>query len=179
MKQKQNSFYGEPITKYPSVTLECKDIEDGFHLNVSGVYVFYAVSGVSLYVGMSSNLRGRILQHLQGKNEGTELLNDYFHRVKVYLIEDENERESYEHELINGLLPLFNVAGNDSMHRDFLSRIRLFIKEMILEQGEKIRELEKPTDEETVLVDVYDNVNSKKVEFDINKFDINDLSGDK
>lgn len=148
MKQNQNSFYGKPITKYPSVTLECKDIEDGFHLNVCGVYVFYAISGVTLYVGMSTNLRGRILEHLQGKSEGTELLNHYFHRVKVYLIEDENERESYEHELINELFPLFNVAGNDSMHRDFLSRLRSFVKEIISEQEQKIKELEKPSDEE-------------------------------
>ncbi|MDC2867744.1 GIY-YIG nuclease family protein [Bacillus sp. BP-3] len=154
MKQNQNSFYGKPITKYPSVTLECKDIKDGFHLNVSGVYVFYAVSGVSLYVGMSTNLRGRILEHLQGKNEGTELLNNYFHRVKVYLIEDENEREAYEHELINELFPLFNVAGNDSMHIDFLSRFRSFVKEIISEQEQKTREIEKPRDE---VISVFDS----------------------
>lgn len=148
MRQNKNSFYGKPITKYPSVTLECKNIEEGFHLNVGGVYVFYAVSGVTLYVGMSTNLRGRILEHLQGKSEGTKLLNHYFHRVKVYLIEDENERESYEHELINELFPLFNVAGNDSMHKDFLSRLRSFVKEIISEQEQEIKELEKPSDEE-------------------------------
>ncbi|CUB08926.1 UvrABC system protein C [Bacillus cereus] len=159
MKQNQNSFYGKPITKYPSVTLECKNIEDGFHLNVGGVYVFYAVSGVTLYVGMSNNLRGRILEHLKGKSEGTELLNHYFHRIKVYLIEDENEREAYEYELINELLPLFNVAGNDSMHRDFLSRLRSFVKEIISEQEQKIKALEKPRDEK---IDIFDLAEQQK-----------------
>ncbi|MDV6039980.1 GIY-YIG nuclease family protein [Bacillus sp. SM-B1] len=152
MKQNQNSFYGKPITKYPSVTLGCKDIEDGFHLNVGGVYVFYTVNGVTLYVGMSNNLRGRILEHLKDKSEGTELLNQYFHRGKVYLIEDENEREAYERELINELFPLFNVAGNESMHKDFLTRLRSFVKEIISEQEQKIKALEKPSDEKEINV---------------------------
>ncbi|WP_235634842.1 GIY-YIG nuclease family protein [Bacillus mycoides] len=159
VRQNQNNFYGKPITKYPSITLECKDIEKGFHLNVSGVYVFYTVSGVALYVGMSTNLRGRILVHLEGENEGTEVLNHYFHRVKVYLIEDENERESYEYELINELIPLFNVAGNDSMNRDFLIRIRSFLKEIISEQEQKIKELEKPrVEEEKEIESIFDSL---------------------
>ncbi|GAB6483102.1 hypothetical protein bcgnr5371_57770 [Bacillus cereus] len=163
MKQNQNSFYGYPITKYPSVTLECKDIENSFHLNVSGVYVFYAVSGVALYVGLSTNLRGCILVHLQGKNQGTEFLNHYFNRVKVYLIEDENEREAYEHELINELMPLFNVAGNDSMNKDFLIQIRSFVKEIILEQNQKIKELEKIRVEEINLNDLVNVQNKENV----------------
>ncbi|MGG3652597.1 GIY-YIG nuclease family protein [Bacillus pseudomycoides] len=162
MKQNQNSLYGKPITKHPSVILECKDAEKGFHLNVSGVYIFYAVNGIALYVGMSTNLRGRILKHLQGKNEGTELLNHYFHHVKVYLIEDENERESYEHELINELLPLFNVAGNDSMNKNFLIRLRSFVKEIISEQEQMVKELEKPRNEVESIFDIWESEETSK-----------------
>lgn len=162
MKQNQNSLYGKPITKYPSVTLECKDVEEGFHLNISGVYIFYSVNGIALYVGMSTNLRGRILEHLQGKNEGTELLNHYFHQVKVYLIEDENERESYEHELINELFPLFNVAGNNSMNKNFLIRLRSFVKEIISEQEQMVKEFEKPKNEVESIFDLWESEETSK-----------------
>ncbi|MFK4415863.1 hypothetical protein ABH961_004422 [Bacillus sp. RC251] len=38
------------------------------------------------------------------------------------------------------------------MHRDFLSRLRSFVKEIISEQEQKIKELEKPSEEK---VDIF------------------------
>ncbi|PFZ03821.1 hypothetical protein COL60_25050 [Bacillus pseudomycoides] len=93
-------------------------------------------------------------------NKVTELLNHYFHRVKVNLVEEENQRELYEHELINELFPLFNVAGNDNMNRDFLIRFRLFVREIISEQEQKMKELEKTRDEE---INVFDLVERKRI----------------
>ncbi|PFD94609.1 hypothetical protein COE15_27930 [Bacillus cereus] len=76
------------------------------------------------------------------------------------LVEEENQRELYEHELINELFPLFNVSGNDNMNRNFLIRFRLFVREIISEQEQKMKELEKTRDEE---INVFDLVERKKI----------------
>lgn len=62
--------------------------------------------------------------------------------------------------MINELFPLFNVAGNDNMNRDFLIRFRLFVREIISEQEQKMKELEKTRDEE---INVFDLVERKKI----------------
>ncbi|WP_176527763.1 hypothetical protein [Bacillus sp. AFS023182] len=80
--------------------------------------------------------------------------------MKVNLVEEENQRELYEHELINELFPLFNVSGNDNMNRNFLIRFRLFVREIISEQEQKMKELEKTRDEE---INVFDLVERKKI----------------
>ncbi len=55
---------------------------------------------------------------------------------------------------------MFNVAGNDNMNRDFLIRFSLFVREIISEQEQKMKELEKTRDEE---INVFDLVERKKI----------------
>lgn len=65
------------------------------------------------------------------------------------------------------MLLLFNVAGNDSMHRDFLSRLRSFVKEIISEQEQKIKALEKPRDEEIDIFDLAEQQKRKNEKIDL------------
>ena len=95
-------------------------------------------------------------------NKVIELLNHYFHRVNVYLVVYENQRELYEHELISELFALFNVAGNDNMNRGFLNRLGSFVKEIISEQEQKMKELKKTRDEEINVFDLVDRQKRKK-----------------
>ncbi|SDD49802.1 hypothetical protein SAMN04487767_106238 [Bacillus wiedmannii] len=53
------------------------------------------------------------------------------------------------------------------MHRDFLSRLRSFVKEIISEQEQKIKALEKPRDEEIDIFDLAEQQKRKNEKIDL------------
>lgn len=63
---------------------------------------------------------------------------------------------------------MFNVAENDNMNRDFLICLRSFVREIISEQEEKMKELEKTRDEE---INVFDLVDRQKGKKDVELYD--------
>ncbi|MEM1506256.1 hypothetical protein RG959_23010 [Domibacillus sp. 8LH] len=73
-----------------------------------GLYVLYDKNDIVLYVGInnegkSSSLNSRLYDHLDDPR-----FKDCIYRIDIYLIDEQEERETMEFLLINTLLPIFN-----------------------------------------------------------------------
>lgn len=91
-----------------------KTIERGEFANLTkllegygGCYVLKDVIGTVLYVGKSRLLHQRIRDHARGHSNTREFAKE-IESVDVYVVNDDYERNVYEHYLINSLIPLYN-----------------------------------------------------------------------
>lgn len=96
-------------------TLDLVQLEQGERFKAAGgVYTFYSNFNEPLYVGISDNVRTRVLKHLR-KGTGNPDLFHYINSgrrvyVKVFYEESKVYQEVYESYLIQKLAPRFNVA---------------------------------------------------------------------
>jgi excinuclease UvrABC nuclease subunit len=72
-----------------------------------GIYLFYGNNEL-LYLGKAGDLRTRIVQHLHGKANTTDICK-YFEQVAVIYIDDKVSRDIMETMLINLWKPKLNV----------------------------------------------------------------------
>lgn len=71
-----------------------------------GLYVLYDKKDTVLYVGINEKgtLNSRLYQHIKRSR-----FKAYIYRIDTYLIDEQEERETFEFLLINTLFPIFNI----------------------------------------------------------------------
>jgi hypothetical protein len=78
-----------------------------------GVYILFNEKGKALYVGMTTNLQKRILEHFYNRISNIYKFRGQFHRVKAFTENEYLNRRIYEIYLIHHFQTDLNIAGKD------------------------------------------------------------------
>ncbi|WP_028559786.1 GIY-YIG nuclease family protein [Paenibacillus pinihumi] len=128
----------------PEVYLEAapREIRNKSMYDLPGVYVFYDDRNVPLYVGKTVSFKRRISRH--------SMSSDFYHfssHVRLYLVENEYEKDIYETYLISTLKPEYNKAKTFYTRLDYEDMLHE-VNERITEAKREIAELEREEFEE-------------------------------
>lgn len=103
-----------------------------------GLYVLYDKDGIVLYVGINnegiwSSLNSRLYDHFINSR-----FKKYIYRIDIYLIEEQEQRETMEFLLINTLFPIFNKAKTL-----YISKEEEYVKNPCIYNEDKLSHFEK------------------------------------
>ncbi|MCK4835209.1 MAG: excinuclease ABC subunit UvrC [Candidatus Aminicenantes bacterium] len=87
----------------------------------SGVYLFKTRQGKVLYIGKAKNLKKRIKQYFQKKNQPViNTLLKESHTIETILTDDESDALHLEYNLIHSYNPAFNIRLKDDKHFPYI-----------------------------------------------------------
>lgn len=122
----------------PETYLEAtpRNVKNKGRYDLPGVYVFFSEDGTPLYVGKTVSFKRRFIKH----STSSEFFN-VATSVRLYIVENEYEKDIYETHLISELKPEYNKAKTFYTHLDYEDALHS-IDERIGSIREEIAEIE-------------------------------------